>query len=137
MVGTVRSALPPPIVARAAPIEITIDAIGVVAPIVAVALQPDGQLEIPDERDVGWYELGASPGEPGASVSAAHVNWHHVDGPFVDLRRLEPGSDVTLALGRRGADAESSVPAPAPPRHPNETTPFARRVGCGIQRRCG
>ena len=90
--------MPPPVFARPAPTAITIDAIGVTAPIVAVGVQPDGQLEIPDERHVGWYELGAHPGQPGATVLAAHVNWHHVDGPFARLLDLEPGSPITVAL---------------------------------------
>jgi sortase (surface protein transpeptidase) len=61
-------------------------------------VQADGQLEIPDETQVGWYELGARPGEPGATVLAGHVNWHRVDGPFVRLRQLDPGATVTLTL---------------------------------------
>jgi hypothetical protein len=98
MVGAAQSPLPSPIVAHPAPAAITMDAIGVTAPIVAVGVQPDGQLEIPDEHHVGWYRLGASPGEPGATVLAAHVNWHHVDGPFARLRTLEIGSHVVLDL---------------------------------------
>jgi sortase (surface protein transpeptidase) len=31
-------------------------------------------------------------------VLAAHVNWHHVDGPFVHLRTLSPGSTVVVTL---------------------------------------
>ena len=30
----------------------------------------------PTRPHVGWYRLGAAPGEPGATVLAAHVNWH-------------------------------------------------------------
>ena len=62
----------------------------------AVGLENDGQLEIPDETEVGWYRLGAAPGEPGATVLAGHVNWNRTDGPFVRLRALEPGATVIL-----------------------------------------
>ena len=68
------------------------------SPVVGVGVQGDGQLEVPDETHVGWYRLGASPGEQGATVLAAHVNWHHVDGPFVRLRQLEPGAAVTVTM---------------------------------------
>jgi sortase (surface protein transpeptidase) len=98
LVGAPRSAAPPPVIAAVAPAEITIDDIGVAAPIIAVGVQTDGQLEIPDEHHVGWYALGAHPGQPGATVLAAHVNWHHIDGPFAQLPGLEPGSQITLAL---------------------------------------
>ena len=87
-----------PATARPAPVSITIDTIDVSAPIVGVGVQADGQLEIPDETEVGWYRLGSSPGEQGASVLAAHVNWHHVDGPFVRLRELDLGSTVTVTM---------------------------------------
>jgi len=55
-------------------------------------------LEIPDETEVGWYRLGAGPGEPGATVLAGHVSWNRTDGPFRELDRLELGATVDLAL---------------------------------------
>ena len=78
--------------------RLTIDALGVDVPVRPVGVEPDGQLEIPDETEVGWYRLGASPGEAGASVLAGHVNWNRVDGPFVRLVQLEPGAIVTVTL---------------------------------------
>ena len=98
MLGEAQSAEVQPVAELPAPARIDIDALQVDVPVVPVGVQDDGQLEIPDETEVGWYELGARPGEPGATVLAAHVNWHHVDGPFVRLRQLDPGALVTLTL---------------------------------------
>ena len=79
--------------------QLRIDALGIDVPVEPVGVAADGQLEVPDETHVGWYRLGSSPGEPGATVLAAHVNWHGVDGPFVRLRELEPGAIVVVSLG--------------------------------------
>ena len=48
---------------------------------------------------------------PGATVLAAHVNWHHRDGPFVHLRQLDPGAAVrvTSADGSAGSTRSSSA----------------------------
>lgn len=98
MVGAAQTVEVPATVDLPEPVRIEISALGVSAPVAPVGVQADGQLEIPDETQVGWYQLGAKPGEAGATVLAAHVNWHHVDGPFVRLRQLEPGAVVTLTL---------------------------------------
>jgi hypothetical protein len=98
LVGPPQQAAAPVLTPVAAPLEISIDDLGMSAPVVPVGVASDGQLEIPDEHHVGWYRLGAAPGQPGATVLAAHVNWHHVDGPFVRLRELDPGALVSLTL---------------------------------------
>ena len=76
----------------------SIGVIGVDVAIREVGVQPDGQLEIPDETEVGWYGLGSAPGAPGTTVFAAHVNWHRRPGPFLRLRELQPGADVIVTL---------------------------------------
>ena len=70
-------------------------------PIRPVGLEENGQLEIPDETEVGWYRYGGVPGRPGATVLAGHVTWNRTTGPFWLLRDLEPGAriDVELADG--------------------------------------
>ena len=60
-------------------------------PVRAVGVTPDGQLEIPDETEVGWYRPGSSPGEAGATVLAGHVSWNRSDGPFLRLAELQAG----------------------------------------------
>ena len=98
LVGEAVSAQPVPPLVDVAPMAITIDAIGAHAPVRSVGIAPDGQLEVPDETHVGWYRLGAAPGQPGATVLAAHVSWHDRAGPFLRLGELEPGALVDLAL---------------------------------------
>jgi hypothetical protein len=92
------SVLPAAPVAATEPVRLSVGAIGVDVPVRGVGVAADGQLEIPDETEVGWYRLGAAPGEPGATVIAGHVNWHGVDGPFLRLRELEPGATIDVAL---------------------------------------
>jgi sortase (surface protein transpeptidase) len=61
-------------------------------------LVDDGELEVPDETEIGWYRYGSSPGRAGATVLAAHVTWNGTIGPFFELGRLEPGARVEVAL---------------------------------------
>ncbi|MET0459666.1 MAG: class F sortase [Ilumatobacteraceae bacterium] len=97
-VGEPVSVIPSTPVRPPAPVSIAIPAIGVDVPIRSVGLEPDGQLEIPDETEVGWYGLGSSPGEVGASVLAGHVSWNRTTGPFFRLAELEPGSTIDIGL---------------------------------------
>ena len=96
--------IPEPVLARPEPVALTIDDIGVrAAPVVGVGVTPDGQLEVPDETEVGSYVLGARPGQPGAIVLASHVSWNRKVGLFARLGRLEPGQRVTVSLADGGA----------------------------------
>jgi LPXTG-site transpeptidase (sortase) family protein len=67
-------------------------------PVRAVGLEPDGQMEIPDETEIGWYQYGATAGQPGATVLAAHVSWNRTSGPFAQLGRVEPGEQIEVTL---------------------------------------
>jgi sortase (surface protein transpeptidase) len=96
LVGAPQSALPIAPTVATPPTRLSIGVIGVDVPIRAVGVQPDGQLEIPDETEVGWYGLGSAPGAPGTTVFAAHVNWHGRPGPFLRLSELEPGAEVIV-----------------------------------------
>lgn len=83
----------------AEPSELTIASLSLAMPIVAVGVQPDGQMEVPSDPHVaGWYRHGAGPTDKeGAVVLAAHVDSSQFGvGPFADLRDLGPGSVVTL-----------------------------------------
>jgi len=98
LVGPRGSAEPPAITARLQPTSLEIDDLRVVAPVRPVGLEPDGQLEVPDETEVGWYRYGSSPGRPGVTVLAAHVTWNHTTGPFYALRNLDPGAEIVVEL---------------------------------------
>lgn len=92
------SAIPAPPRERILPTSITIDELELWGPIRPVGLEDDGEMEIPDETEVGWYDRGAAPGEEGATVLAAHVTWNDTIGPFFKLGDLEPGAEVRVRL---------------------------------------
>lgn len=60
------------------PAELLIEALGAAMPVVAVGLEADGAMEIPDDvMTAGHYNpdgLGVLPGNPGTAVFAAHVD---------------------------------------------------------------
>jgi Sortase domain len=83
------------------PARLTIDAIGVDAPVQTVDVDRDGILEPPSlksPKNVGWYRRGPTPGETGNSVLVGHVDTA-ASGPavFYGLGRLGPGDLVTVA----------------------------------------
>lgn len=98
LLGDRGSAVPPEIEPRLRPVGLTIDDIFVDDPVRPVGLEPDGELEIPDATEIGWYRYGAAPGYPGATVLAAHVTWNGEYGPFLNLGDLDPGDRVQVEL---------------------------------------
>ncbi len=83
-------------VERNSPRSIVIGDLELENPIRAVGIEEDGELEVPDETEVGWYQYGSAPGLPGATVLAAHVSWNRKIGPFHQLGSLEPGARVDV-----------------------------------------
>lgn len=85
--------------APAVPTRLDLPALGVRgAPVEAVGLEPNGEMEIPGVSAVGWYELGVAPGEPGSAVMAAHIAFDGVDGVFRYLDRSAPGDEIVVTL---------------------------------------
>ncbi|MDX1468702.1 MAG: class F sortase [Acidimicrobiia bacterium] len=81
------------------PVSVSIPAIGIDAPVVSAGVDKEtGQMEVPRSvSDVGWYQHGPSPGEPGSAVLAAHVDLASQGrGVFFDLRLLEPGDRIMV-----------------------------------------
>lgn len=76
------------------PVRIRIPAIGVVAPLVRLGLNPDRTLEVPKFREAGWYTGASRPGSPGPAVIAAHVDSTTGPAVFYRLRELNPGDAV-------------------------------------------
>ena len=89
------------------PFRLTIDAIGVDAPIVAVGVEPGtNAMQIPGLDDVGWYEFGSLPGDPdGTSVLVGHVDGNGRPGVFANLRDLAPGDTFVVTRPDGGARA--------------------------------
>jgi hypothetical protein len=98
LLGPSGSAIPRDIQPRLRPASLTIDDLDLWGPIRGVGLEDDGQLEIPDETEIGWYRYGAAPGYEGATVLAAHVTWNGTIGPFHRLGDLDPGALVEVTL---------------------------------------
>ena len=62
-----------------------------------VGLTADGAMDAPKRFDtVGWYELGARPGEIGNAVLAGHLDSKTGPAIFWDLRALQPGDEVVI-----------------------------------------
>jgi hypothetical protein len=82
-----------------APVGLRIDKLAVDAPVDAYGVnQRTGQMAVPDNvTDVGWYEFGPSPGEPGSAVLAAHVDLAGSGpGVFFDLSTLVKGDEIVV-----------------------------------------
>jgi Sortase domain len=88
-----------PGLARSAPTELSIPAIGLKAPFTPLTLDAEGRLNAPPENDsnvVGWYADGPTPGEHGSAIVAGHVDTRTGPGVFLLLSLLKPGSTVDI-----------------------------------------
>ncbi|QOV40281.1 class F sortase [Streptomyces ferrugineus] len=99
---------------RSRPVRLTIPKISVDAPFVDLAIGRAGRLEPPPAGNtnlVGWYAGGASPGEPGTSIIAGHVDTATSAAVFANLRELRKGDrfHVARADGRRASFQVDSV----------------------------
>ena len=93
------TAVPEIVAPRPRPVGLQMQSIDVSRfPVRPVGLESDGQMEIPDETEIGWYQYGATAGQPGATVLAAHVSWNRTQGPFARLGGVEPGEQIEVAL---------------------------------------
>jgi LPXTG-site transpeptidase (sortase) family protein len=103
LLGPTYSVVPTPMSPRPTPVAVTASSIDIAGyPIRPVGLEEDGQLEVPDETEIGWYRYGATPGRAGATVLAAHVSWNRTTGPFFELGTMEPGDEITVTLDDGG-----------------------------------
>ncbi|WP_327355122.1 class F sortase [Streptomyces sp. NBC_01304] len=88
----------------AAPQRLRIPSIGVGADVLALALDEQGGLEVPEFKDamkVGWFALGPRPGSAGPAVLVGHRDAPALapkrgyrDAVFARLPRLRPGDKV-------------------------------------------
>lgn len=87
---------PDPAVSPARPVAIRIPYLGVHATVVPEPVGRGGQLRIPEPTEVGWFDAGPAPGQPGTTVIAGHIDLFGVDGAFLRLSDLPIGAVVTL-----------------------------------------
>ncbi|MFJ7071550.1 class F sortase [Streptomyces sp. NPDC098781] len=99
---------------RSRPLRLHIPKISVDAPFVDLAIGGAGRLQPPPAGDtnlVGWYAKGASPGEPGTSIIAGHVDTATSPAVFANLSELQKGDrfQVARADGRKASFVVDSV----------------------------
>ncbi|WP_410598789.1 class F sortase [Amycolatopsis sp. lyj-90] len=96
--------LPLPARAEVSPVRLTIPAIGFdQTGLIPLALGAAGELQAPERfSDVGWYEDGPVPGDPGPAVLAAHVDSRSGPAPFFRLRELRSGDEVRVSRSDGG-----------------------------------
>ena len=91
------------------PVRLRIDVLEVDDAVVTVGLEADGSLEIPGPTEVGWYRGSRAPGAPaGSSVLTAHVDYDGEPGVFLELGRLELGSEI-VTVDASGAERRYEV----------------------------
>jgi sortase (surface protein transpeptidase) len=78
------------------PVRVVIPAIDVDAELVAIGLDDDGAMDVPDFGLAGWYTEGPPPGHPGPAAIAAHVDSRAGPDVFYRLRELAPGDEVRV-----------------------------------------
>jgi len=80
------------------PVMIRIGDIGLEAPILSVGVDARKQLDVPAADTVGWYEHSSLPGEAGATVLAAHVDYGGKPGAFYNLAELRPNDVLEVEM---------------------------------------
>ncbi|MCP2335241.1 class F sortase [Actinomadura rupiterrae] len=84
---------------RSVPSRVVIPSVKVSAPLLALGLERDGQLQVPPLTQVeriGWYRLGPTPGERGPALLVGHVDSRTGPGVFYRLGQLKPGQKVSV-----------------------------------------
>jgi LPXTG-site transpeptidase (sortase) family protein len=93
------SVRPPASVPSGRPVGVRVEAIGVEARVIPLGLDAESRLEVPEDfSNVGWWEGGAEPGEPGPTILAGHVDSYQGPAVFYRLRDLEVGDEVVIIL---------------------------------------
>ncbi|MBW5426214.1 class F sortase, partial [Streptomyces sp. BG9H] len=95
------------------PDRVRIPAIGVDAPLMGLALTPQGSLDVPPagrKNLAGWYEAGTTPGERGTAIVAGHVDNKEGPAVFYELGALRKGRTIEIER-RDGSVAVFTVDA--------------------------
>ncbi|WP_270182615.1 class F sortase [Alkalihalobacillus sp. CinArs1] len=116
-----------PIYEGVVPERLSIPEIDVDAKVEHVGQLPNGQMDVPkDDQNVGWYELGAEPGEAGNAVIAGHVDNKTGPAVFFHLGDLKPG-DVLTVTSNIGKSYEFTVESTS--SYPRNDAPLEKIFG--------
>lgn len=86
----------------AAPLTLSVPAIGIDSPLVELGRNPDGSVEVPSlddpEARPGWYRDSPTPGSLGPAIILGHVDSRRYGpGVFYHLADLRPGDQVDVS----------------------------------------
>lgn len=87
---------PTPYNKAARPVHINYPAIQLYAEIGPVGYDGTDMDVIDSNEEVSWFQFGASPGEQGNILLAAHRVWKKANGPFWNLQASKVGDHVIL-----------------------------------------
>ena len=73
---------------------------GVDAPIELLGVDETNTMETPKDTNtaVGWYHIWDRPGWGGNAIFSAHVYYHNLPAPFVNLAQSQPGDLVVVQM---------------------------------------
>lgn len=81
----------------AKPQTLEIPSINVHASVEFVGIDAKKNMDVPKDPDnVGWYELGYTPGEQGNAVIAGHLDTKTSPAVFAKLSQVKPGDEVLV-----------------------------------------
>jgi LPXTG-site transpeptidase (sortase) family protein len=80
------------------PGRLIIRSIGVNAPVLGVGIDKTGAMGVTNESyDVGWYNRGPAPGDPGDAVIDGHLDWYDTShAVFFNLKNVQVGDDIEV-----------------------------------------
>ncbi len=103
--ATATNTPPPTPTATATPFDgkvarLKIPRFNVDAPIEELAINARGELDTPKDtnRTVGWYHIYDKPGFGGNALFSAHVYYHSIPAPFVNLARSVAGDKIAITM---------------------------------------
>jgi sortase (surface protein transpeptidase) len=80
------------------PARLRIPNLGIDTEVEQVGVTKDGAMAVPNSYfTVGWYKLGAKPGEIGNAVVAGHYDNPKGPSIFWDLKKLQPGNKIFIS----------------------------------------
>ncbi len=80
------------------PARLRIPNLGIDTQVEQVGVTKDGAMAVPNSFfTVGWYKLGAKPGEIGNAVVAGHYDNPKGPSIFWDLKKLQPGNKIFIS----------------------------------------
>nr|WP_272495822.1 class F sortase [Bacillus pinisoli] len=79
------------------PTGLSIPSINLTTNVISVGLLSDGSMEVPKNvMEVGWYKLGAKPGQAGNVVLAGHVDDYLGPGIFINLHEVSISDEIII-----------------------------------------